>query len=477
MIRKLLYIIVLVLLIIYYPLASEGMSKEVIFSLLILAGILILDFIQKVDKFKDLKGYFFKHSTLFIFGFIIVHFQYLIDYLLGNTLMEDKNIWVNTSVVVKSLVLSIIALISFFLGYLVKRKNKFEKLNVKSQVLRVKGLEVLALVFLTAYFYFINPLYFLGNYGIIDMGSESAYIIVLFEVVVVAIIIQNTRNLFIFGKTNISFKNFLLEQGWIINILIVIYLLSVILSGDRGPIMFFGLVLVGNYLFLTKRKIRLLRFIIFVFFGSFLISSLGEVRALNSYFSFTEKLNIVIENKNENRFTTKSFFSTTQELATSVRCLHYSVYYVPKRHEFLLGRFQFQQVTSTVPFFSKFNNIIFSDNHFKYNGSPDFITWLNQGEFTYSGTGTSIVADFYLDFGLFGVVIGMFFFGFIISIAEQQMYSKLLPTLFMHGFFISYLASIIYISRSSVLIVLKSVVWVFLFLILNEFIFNKKRNI
>jgi hypothetical protein len=453
------------------------MNKEIILMLLILVFTSLLFFLFRKEQNENLKGKFLKHSSLFLIGVSIVHFQFFIDFVLGNSNENDYYIWVNKRIVIKALVLSIIAVLSFIIGYLQYKDQSFKtkNANLNAKKTSVIFMEILAAIFLVIYFYFINPIYFLGNYGIVEISSVSSYTVVLFEYTIIAIIIQKSRNLIIENKRNITFFDFIKEFSWLTLSMIFIYLISVMLSGDRGPLIFFGIALLGNYIFVSRKKINLLKFLIFIIIGSNFITILGYVRALKTNDNFSEKFSTILGAETDlNRFGSKSFSPSTQELATSTRCLQHSMDIVPEKIDYLYGRFQFQQIMSIIPFFSNVNEIIFEDNHFKYRSSADFITWKNQGNFPYSGDGTTVIADFYLDFGLVGVIIGLFLIGYLMRYAEILMYSVDYPSLFAHCFFLIYLSSSLYISRGTFLIVLKSVCWTYFFLAINKFIFNNK---
>ena len=129
---------------------------------------------------------------------------------------------------------------------------------------------------------------------------------------------------------------------------------------------------------------------------------------------------------------------------------------------------------SMLPFGNSIVTLLYKDNDYKYGGSAKFITWINQGDKPWSGDGSSVTSDFYFDFGLLGVVIGMFVFGYTMRFAELTMYSISMPTLFAHAFFIGYLSSAVYISRSTYLLEMKTVVWIYFILYFNKFIINRK---
>jgi hypothetical protein len=244
------------------------------------------------------------------------------------------------------------------------------------------------------------------------------------------------------------------------------------ISGDRGPLIYFGIAYFSGYLFVTKTRLNLFKTFLILIAGALFITLLGKVRSLDRSLSFSERFTSSLQM--ESRFETASVLPQTQELATSIRALHHTLSHIPEQHDFLYGRFQFQQIMSMVPFGNTFVQIIFDDNSYKYGGSSRFVTWINQGNNPYMGDGSSVTSDFYFDFGFMGVIVGMFIFGYLMRFAELTMYSRGLPSLFSHAFFVGYLSSAIYISRSTFLIEMKLVFWIFLVLLLNQLIINRK---
>ncbi|MEO8515905.1 MAG: O-antigen polymerase [Flavobacterium sp.] len=422
---------------------------------------------------KDvLKNYYLKHSILALLGLYIVHFQLYTDYVFGNIEADNTFIWVDERVVVKGVIFSTIGLICFLMGYKVfGDKVKISKASlVEKKQIGTKWMVFLAGVSLLVFFATVNMLYLAGFYGAEEKGEAATYASLFLELLFFAIMIQNCRNMILTNAIPNSLREYIAKQGYVFGIILVLYLLSVVMSGDRGPIMTFGLCYISGYFYVTKKTISLKKVLVFVFIGASVVSILGQARDLDKRLSFSEKIQMSL---NDEKGDKKSFLPQTEELAGSVRTLHTTLTYIPEKHDFLYGLFQVKQVLICVPFVSIFNPIIFKDSHIKYATSSNFITWINQGDYPYTGDGTTCMADFYFDFGLLGIIVGMFFFGYFIRYCELQFYSGVLPSLFIHVFIIVYLCEALYIARSSVLYDLKSVVWVFILLIINKRILNK----
>ncbi len=455
----------------YYFFVPETMDKEVMVLLLILVLVVLTIHALRKEKFKPLKGQILKHSTLVLVGFTIVHFQYYLDFAFGNVTENNVFIWVNKNVVLKAFVLSVIGLLSFLLGYSLYQRSVANVISIPEKPKSTKALTFLAFVALVIYFYTVNPRYLLGYYGSEEMGAGATYAILIFTICVFAIIIQNSRNIILNKVKPQSFSSYLLHQGYFFLFLIGVYLVSVVVSGDRGPIMTIGLSMGTGYFFVTKVKLKFKYAVLIALAGASLMSVLGIARSLDKELDFQSR--IVEGVKSESKYSEQSYLPQTQELAGSVRTLHTTVSYIPSNHDFLFGRFQFQQLTIVVPFVSAFNTLIFDNNDFKYKGSASFVTWINQGDYWRSGDGTTCIADFYFDFGLPGVILGMFLFGYSMRYAEISMYSGKLPGLFSNAFLVIYMSYAIYIARSSYLFNMKLVIWTVILLVVNKYFLSR----
>lgn len=478
MLRKVLLIALLVLLFIFYNVVPETMDITAMAILLVVVLFSTILFFTKEEKILYLEGQFLKHSNIVVLGLLIVHFQLYLDFILGNISKYENFIWASQKVVVKSMTLSAIGLLSFYLGYVYYNNKKIIKLKRSNETkYSVKTLTYITALVLAIYFYTVNPLYLAGYYGSEDMGTIATYMSLLFYLLVFAIIIQTTRNLRIENKIPTNFIHYLKLMNPFLVILLGVYLISVLFSGDRGPLISFGLCFGSGYFFVKRIKLSYKKGLLFIISGAFIITSLGLIRSVDKKLSFSEKIQQSFDDDKVNYDNYKeinSILPQTKELASSVRTLHHTVNYIPSKHGYLYGRFQFQHLTTAIPFFNAFNALIFDDLSFKYKGSGSFVTWIIQGDNPISGSGTTCIADFYFDFGVPGVVVGMFLFGYLIRMFEINMYDNKLPSLFLHVAIIIYLCDALYISRSSILFGFRSVIWVVLVLLINKYIINNR---
>lgn len=473
------FVMILIGLFLAYLVTPTIMSQDYFFWVLLLVGLCITVFLVIPDSNSLLRDRVVKHSHLLVLSVVIVNFQYPIDFVLGNSLSSDKAIWVEPAVTSKSLILSCIGLISFFIGYLAF-SNSAKEILKKSKIepiYNVVRLKIFAFLLLSIYFYTVNPLYLAGGYIFAEMGSSAKYAALALNACILALVVQVSRNCISKNKekNEVKFLQYLGSFGVPVLLLVGIYLTSVTISGDRGPIVTTVLAFLGGYLSVSGRRYSLPMVFVFIVFASFSMGLLGVARsfAFDSELSFMDKVQAAYTAENDNAEQTISSF--TKELAGSINTLHYAVDYIPKQHDFLFGKFQLEQLILAIPFASRIYYSFWDEAELrKYADISTFITWIAQGDYPSYGNGSSLFADFYVAAGVFGVITGMIFAGWLIRRAEYIMYSSQLTPLLWYIFSIVYFSLSIYIGRSSFFEGLKLVFLVFLFIYINRIFSSRK---
>ena len=498
MILKYIYSFLLLILLVTYYSISVYSDIFLMVCLLSTVAFSILLFLFKKEPIAELKGQNLKHSTIALLAIVIVHFQYPIDFVLDRVGTENLQIWQRPEIVAKSLFLSTIGFLSLLFGYtaMIKKRSKqnlkyvfrsrINLSNVRSWIAEKERkasliiqnttnttpLLVLSTGLLIGYFSTVNPKYLAGYYGYVSVGATATYIILLFKVVVFSILIQNDRNARIKERIPSSFIEYLKQQNLFLILLVCIYLASVMISGDRGPIITFSIAFLSGYYFVTKRKLKFKSAIVLVLVGAFIISILGIARSLDKRLSFSEKIDNSIQFFSQSN---GSIMPLTSELSGCIKAFLAVVDFVPEKHPHTFGRFQFQQILFAIPFTGAIPAYIFSDFSYRYKGPASFVTWVIQGDKPTYGDGTTCITDMYVEFGVVGIISGMFFLGYLLRYLEIQLFSKRLPSLFPHIFSFVYLSDAIYISRSSILFGFRSVVWIYIAMYLNAKLFSQAK--
>lgn len=472
------FILLLPALSLMYLMAPADMSWWYMLWALILGAMIVSVFYMSLEHVPSLRKNPLKHSSLILFGFIIVHFQYYVDFILGNASQGNLEIWVNYGAVTKSLLLSVIGLLCFFIGYslrAVKRSRSGEKRPLRHKVVGLNHLKLLAFIFLCSYFLTVNPQYVAGGYGVQDVGAVAKYSSLAFNGALFAILLQACRNTVIANIKIVGALQFVKLSGYSTLGMTAAYLMSVILSGDRGPLIVYSMAYVFAYLYVVRKTPSWTAVVLGAIVAASAISFLGMARSLGDGLGFSEKFRMAYQARLHQD--ADSILPITQELAGSVNTLHHAVSYVPHHHDYLYGLFQLEQLIYAIPFSSRLVAFFLGDDSDRYIDVATFITWIAQGDNPLYGNGSSVVADFYIAFGFIGVAAGMFIFGWIVRVLELKMYDVDIPSVFWHAFSLVYFCNAIYIARSSFLDGFKVVVLVTAFVYLGSLSLRRRGRV
>lgn len=480
---RLVYFIFLVITISLYFSETLTMDRSIMLFLLGFVLFSLIIFVIKKENNKNLQGQVLKHSYLFLIGYLIVSFQFYIDFIIYNIDENYQEIWVNRSIVVKSMVIVTSGLLTFLIGYSTTKFDKASIIKNKSvkKIINTKFIFIIWVLSLLVFYLTVSPLYLLGYYGKegAEIGRIPSLALFLFHSTFYVLLIQKLRNLKTYNNYNLTVKEYLKKMGLSFTSIVFIYLATVLFSGDRGPLMTVGVSMFAGYVYLNKRKLKFLRIIPFFILGVFFISLLGKARSLERDISLFDRISLVF-NDDIKVVEQESFLEPTKELAKSVLTTHAAINYIDYSGNYTYGRFQFQQIANSIPFFSNFYPLIFTDNHKKFSSSASYITWIIQGDDPFFGNGTSSTADLYLDFGFLGVLLGMLSFGFFIRYLEVIFYAEELISLPFQVLSFVYLTNAFYLGRSSLLFNIKICSVIYIILLLNTLIskgINKKKYV
>lgn len=453
--KNILLLLILIILILLTPNRYESFSKELVFtySVLYLLSLIIFLF---YNRNKD--GNWFRFDVMFLLGFTIVHFQ--IPYLSSINIepLNPSFIWINRNVVNFATWMSSVAIIFWMLGYNFYNNYKFKKKPLfkfdkfKFDKFKFDFLLVLSFVI---FLILVGKEFFTGKVqGTDSWGSGAVYLYLIFSKLLYLRIIYFFFEL----KKRTSLKTIYISF-FSNKILAVVYILNIVFFlsiGDRGPVMKAVLILLGMYAIFI-RPIKFKTLVLFIILGSFTFMILGLGRGekvISNYGNeniFERGISEFFEKKDDNNF--------TDELASSVRIQYRALDNVPNDHPYLLGSTFLFSFTNLIPFGGGL--IIESSEIPKiYTDTSLFFTYLGQGNFSTWGEGSEILADIYVNFGIFGVFIVFFIFGFLAKKIYFYANEKNILYIIIYS---SFLMSAIYINRSYLLYPLKDVIYMLFF--------------
>lgn len=242
------------------------------------------------------------------------------------------------------------------------------------------------------------------------------------------------------------------------------------LSGDRGPVLYSGCLVFYSYLMCTKYKFRLTTVLILIVSAALFTTILGIARDGDLNQSFIDR----IENASSNSGDRKpSVLSATQELANSVNTEFIALKASEEnnfKHTF--GKYTFFALVGSIPGSSFILGNIFGID-MRDTMSSEFITIYHSGSAYGFGLGTSPMAEYYLEFGMIGVIIGFYFLGWLFNHLDHVVFGANAKTPIWLIIITLKLSSVaIYIPRSSVpSCISKALYTLIIFLALN-FCFN-----
>ena len=137
----------------------------------------------------------------------------------------------------------------------------------------------------------------------------------------------------------------------------------------------------------------------------------------------------------------------------------------------LFGQFQFLQLVTVIPLAQIFIKDYFDIKDSEVT-SAKYVTDIIGGKD--GSEGTNCITDFYMDFGVVGVFLGMFFFGKIIRNLEDKTFSSKLPNLIILISYVVICQYAIYIPRATIMFNFRNIVWIYLIMKFIQFVSPKK---
>ena len=437
---------------IYVDVGTDYISVLVSICIVVIST-LIFFFYKEV--YSEGQGQVFRISYIFILGFLIVHFQMYVDYLLGNYGNFRYDYFLSGENVNKAVIISSLGLLSFFIGYIFSIKQEILKYeSVIAHGNSVNFLKFIAFLFFIAFFIMANKDYFHGGYGAVELSPIATHTQTFLIYAIIGVIALKSYEFKVSNK-NFNVINYIKSIGYPFNVLVFIYLVLVLTSGDRGPVIQIGLCYMGGYVFTQNKKLKLISISILVFSSATFITLLGEVRALSEGATLEE----IIEGVNyqsDLRESQSSFSPKTHELAISVRTVHAAIDYVDE-NGLKYGLIQLNQLMAIIPGFGRIVRGVFELDGSQLL-SADIITL--QLDATH-GMGTSTVTDLYIDLAVPGVIVGLFFFGVILRRVDIATFLPYTTSFFFWLIVFVLLSKSIYIGRSSIMILLREVLTIY----------------
>lgn len=423
------------------------------------------------QQHSELKGYWAKPGNLLLLSLFIVNYQLIIDLIVG---FRGFDSFPTPSVTVRTCYISTVGVLATLVGLSIH--HPFRDSN-SMRVLSMSKIDITFLVILQIIVFVIWVA--TVNIGALLRGTlygtgGTDYWETLYNYVVTTImacVCINCRD----GHVK-SFRQFLGKNSILSWACIGLYMLFRLVSGDRGPFIYTGTLVLFAYIFSTKRRFSLVSIVVALFLGSILITLLGMARQDANSGSFTERLDRSYTELNfSERFGTTTLFAPTLELANSYKCNQYAVAEIEAYgHPLHKGVYQLFQIAGIIPFLSSYivNTYSISESQ---RSSGYYFTYLEKGDYYQWGqVGTTCIADFYMDFGVLGVLFCMLLLGILFSWVDQIICLKRNVTPLTILIVLTYASMSFYLGRSAVIAQLKPIIGLLVLFYMNYWFFNKR---
>nr|WP_242482677.1 O-antigen polymerase [Thiocystis violacea] len=319
---------------------------------------------------------------------------------------------------------------------------------VSSPGWRVLGLAMFFVGFVSWFLYFAiyGRAAFEGHYVGTSVGgivATSLYLVhtILTKLGVVAVLISSTP------RTRWS------PLSLLVYALMAAILLSYLVQGDRSEFVFAAIVL----LFAYDRYVKPISVKMSVagILGVALLMSAVQVARTAETRSLAGIYDVFVNDRSA-----VSVEASADNIGQSGFVYLVAVSLVPKDIDFFKGELKLHELAGVLPFLRRL--VLPEDAAPEFMTTSDFLTTVILGKNSATGTGTTIVADLYIDFGVAGVVVGLALLGALSrSLAERSVAenSPLVPILFC--FFAGVMATL---PRYSFLKVIRLLIWPLLIL-------------
>ena len=388
-------------------LVTEGATEEIIWFCVIIfycfyaralmSSLVIVDGIPTILKI----------DVLFLTFYYLLFYLPYQEYVLG--IIDIKNNKYVSEVYFKytnvSIIASTIGLVAFVAGFDKKFKTKnIHHYDIRSEIHNYRFFPLMLLcLFLFVFFLYLKTGWaemLSGAYAATDktkVTDNAIYFLMsYFSLLSSAVVLFYFR----YSK-KIPFSliiSFLLSMLWAVFLLIV---------GDRNSFFIIAIIIFAGF-FTYFKKIGPLGLIV-LFVGAILIYNVIEISRMSTDRSFDAIISS-IGNAEEGTRLSEGSFSITNVTTRA------TYYLVPNVHDFFYGKFKAIGFLGIIPY----SRSLFVDPNDLFVTSADVLENGMLGAYSTWGVGSNIVSDAYMDFGIFGVVILLYFFGFFASYVQKK---------------------------------------------------------
>lgn len=450
----------------YYETLSKW-SLTLTLSTVLFSSIIFL--LLKNENQQELKGNYYQISTIFVIGYIIVHFFEYLAFVIGEHTSIIDIEFVDPSYVNGAALVSCACLISFYIGSLFVKSGFSDKVKNRT-VSSGNLLEYIMIVSIIVFYVSAGDAYFSGGYGEAMNETGMSLFAELSQTIIVGAIVARSA-IIVYNNKHTTFITYTRQFSLLYYISIFTYCYLVLISGDRGPILQCAICYVTPYFFVGKRKLKAKYAVAFLCFGALLFSLLGTVRSMEGSLNM-DKVVEAQKFRNERYADDNIIFTSTAELSNVVRAYHV-IYYFSETKYIVYGAGFINQFLGVIPGLRFLVYPLLGINDTEITTARLSTVLLKQDH----GMGSTCVADTYFNFGFYGSVIVFFFVGVLFRKMDISAYKNLnRQNPFVVCATICYMMFAIYIGRGYLSSPINILAYSWILFVLNERITRKKIN-
>lgn len=455
-----------------YYFLGEGMNVYFMFGCALATGTAAIAFFA-VMRNRSEKWSYLSASSLFVLGFWIVHFFFAAIIPFEEDVQHNPFLWRFPDLANFTLFVGTIAFCFFLLGYLlfVAKPARLQSVNIAavspamlSRLLLMAP--VVSIVNFTLFLSVVGPAYLSGAYaGSSNWGTGATYFFLFFEIFFYLTLALEVYKIRIRSKGKpMGPLKYAFSFNLVTLALLFLYLVFNAYIGDRGPILTTLFLCVGGYDFFIKR-FKLITVLVALGLGVMAMAFISNYRTRDAGMTLTERIE-----EAGYKSASKNWYSAPGELGSSVRVLNTGIA-LAESDGYWWGKFQAVNILGLVPMAKSF--VIYKLRLNFGMTSSTYLTWNINGFRSAVGTGTTIVTDVYLDWGLPGVIIMFFILGRFIAWIELNVANS--HSLYYNCLYLLILSSSLYWGRAVFLNNINVWVWSLLILWLaHRFVFGNR---
>lgn len=441
--------------------------------------LMILFFIKEYKIDPQLFKSWAKPSNLFVLSFVIVNFQTIISVWLN---YETIGTYLETSkysgYIGKVLYCGLIGMTTYLLGY--SYYNKRPVKNIKKGKIRNYNIHKWALLSLVVFLMFVVNIDLVSFLTGMDYDGSGAadreitpsaiwenFFDTFMTVTVASMTIRCIRE-----EKQLSLFQYMKAYPFYFLLPVLLYIVLRLVSGDRGPVIYTCLLFFYSYLLASQNKIKLSILILLILFGAFGMSLLNSARSYrNPNQSFLERISRGLSDKDDEG-KVKTVSPLTYELSKSVNCNFIAVHDIDENvTDYKYGLYNFCEILCAVPGMNRITTEFLDLNIYR-TATTEYVTISFAGKNYFTGLGTTVITDFYLDFGLWGIIVGLFIVGLVYKRIDVNLVYGSIPSFFAMVFFLKFASMSVYIPRASFSFVLCRVLYIMIFYFVLNSLFN-----